>query len=152
MEKMLTEHDAPVDSKQLLAAAIFSLVIMLAAVEKKMSLQSKPLNFEDGALTLEPIAEGLRQYYNMLLYLDSELANIKRKQTRLNATLEKNRPHKEMHQAFFKFHEESKSQWSKNECARRFYRSLPKETQRLYTSIEHARRQLTDALRRHLKP
>ncbi len=151
MERMLTEDDASVDPKNFLAAAIFSLVIMLAAVEKRMSTQGEPLDFESGALTLEPIAESLRQYYSMLLYLDSELENIKTKLTRVNAAQKKNRPHKEMHGTFFKFYEDNKSQWSKSECARRFYRSLPNDEQRLYTTIEHAKRQLTDALRLHLK-
>jgi hypothetical protein len=134
-----------------LAVQVFHQIVMIKSHEDQLLSSDGTCDLKIWTEKLEPHAERLRQLYSILLHLDSEIENIETKLTRVNAAQKKNRPHKEMHEAFFKFYENNKSQWSKSECARRFYRSLPKDKKKLYSTADHAKRQLTDALRRHLK-
>jgi hypothetical protein len=135
--------------KAFYAAAIFALIIMMSATEKKM--KSDGTSNEDVMRRLDTWSEHVRLMHEQLLYFDSELENIKNNQAKRKAAKKSNAGHTELHKRFFAYYTENSQVWSKAESARRFYRKLNNSDKRLYTSEKHAERQLTEALRKYLK-
>ncbi|WP_036858366.1 hypothetical protein [Porticoccus hydrocarbonoclasticus] len=142
----LEDNEAP---KAVFASAIFSLIIALSAQEKMLTKKATPV--EERLKVLDAISENIRLMYEQLLYFDSELEVIQNRQEKRTAAAKAHSKHTDLHNQFFSFHKKNKDQWSKRESARRFYSSLTDQEKRLYTSSDHAVRQLTDALRRHLR-
>ncbi|MBQ0721704.1 MAG: hypothetical protein KBT88_15975 [Gammaproteobacteria bacterium] len=135
--------------KAFYAAAIFALIIMMSATEKKM--KSDGASDEDVMRRLDAWSEHVRLFHEQLLYFDSELENIKNNQAKRKAAKKSNAGHTELHKKFFAYYAKNSQVWSKAESARRFYRELNDGDQKLYSSEQHAKRQLTEALRKHLK-
>lgn len=135
--------------KKFYAAAIFALIIVMSATEKKM--KSDGASDEDVMRRLDAWSEYVRLMHEQLLYFDSELENIKNNQAKRKAAKKSNAGHTKLHKMFFAYYEKNSQVWSRAESARRFYRKLNNSDKRLYTSEKHAERQLTEALRKHLK-
>ena len=135
--------------KQFFAAAIFSLIMIMSAAEKK--LRGEGLSDIELMQQLDTLSEHIRIMYEQLLYFDSELENIKNRHSKRTAAQKSNAGHTSLHQEFISFYMDNNQKWRKADCARRFYRSLDDQQKRLYTSERHAERQLTEALRKHLK-
>lgn len=135
--------------KAVYASAIIALVIALSAQEKMLTNKAAPL--EERLKALDSTSEYIRLMYEQLVYFDSELELIQNRQAKRSAAAKSNSKHTDLHSRFFSFYKETHEQWSRREAARRFYSNLSDQEQRLYTSSDHAVRQLTDALRKHLQ-
>ena len=140
------DNEAP---KVFFASVIFSLIIALSAQEKMLTKKATPV--EERLKVLDSISENIRLMYEQLLYFDSELEVIQNRQAKRTGATKTNSKHIDLHNQFFSFYKKNKAHWSKRESARRFYSNLTDQEKRLYTSCDHAVRQLTDALRKHLK-